>query len=83
MGLQNQFNKKTLIFFLMNIYSDLSQLALKYLKNTEVVINNILIMMGDFNIHNNFWNPNYLFYSYSNLLINIVDFMHLGFSFFS
>jgi len=42
------------ILFLMNIYSDSAQLALKYLKDTEVIINNILIMMGDFNIHDNF-----------------------------
>ena len=42
------------IFFLINIYLDLSQIALKYLKDTEVIINNILIMVGDFNIHDNF-----------------------------
>ena len=54
-------------------------MALKYLKNTKVVINNILIMMGDFNICDKFWDPNYLFHStYSNLLIDIVDSMHLG-----
>ena len=34
----------------MNVYSDSSHLALKYLKNTEVNINNLLIMTGDFNI---------------------------------
>ena len=38
------------VYFLINIYSDLSQSALKYLKNTEVNINNVLIMTGDFNI---------------------------------
>jgi len=38
------------IFFLINVYSDLSQSALKYLKDTEVNISNILIMTGDFNI---------------------------------
>ena len=49
------FNQR-LIFFLINInvYSDSSQLALKYLENTEVNINNVLIMTGDFNIRNNF-----------------------------
>ena len=67
------------IFFLMNIYSDLSQMALKYFKNTKVIINNIFIMIGDFNICDNFWDPNYLFHStYSNLLIDIVDSMYLG-----
>ena len=63
----------------MNIYSDLYKMALKYLKDTEVIINNVLIMTGDFNNHNNFWNPNYSFHStYSDLLIDIVDSMHLG-----
>ena len=38
------------IYFLMNIYSNSSQTALKYLKNTEANINNILIIMSDFNI---------------------------------
>ena len=57
----------------------MAQSALKYLKDAEVVINNILIMMGDFNICDNFWDPNYLYYStHSDLLINIVDSMHLG-----
>ena len=41
------------IYFLLNIYSNLLQLALKYFKNTEVNINNILIITGDFNIRNN------------------------------
>jgi len=36
--------------YIMNIYSDSSHSALKYLKNTEVNINNLLIMTGDFNI---------------------------------
>ena len=34
----------------MNIYSDSSYSALKYLKDTEVNIPNLLIMTGDFNI---------------------------------
>ena len=38
------------ILFLLNIYSDSLQLALKYLKDMEVDIYNVLIMMGDFNI---------------------------------
>jgi len=42
------------IFFLINIYSDLSQSALKYFKDTEVNINNIFIMTGDFDIRDNF-----------------------------
>ena len=38
------------IFFIINIYSDLSQSALKYLKDTKVNIPNVIIMTGDFNI---------------------------------
>ena len=41
------------------MYSDFSQLALKYLKNTEVNINNVLIMTGDFNIRDSFWDLNF------------------------
>ena len=35
------------MLFLINIYSDSLQSALKYLKNTEVDIHNILVMTGD------------------------------------
>jgi len=38
------------VFWLINIYSDSFHLALKYLKDTEVDIHNLLIMTGDFNI---------------------------------
>ena len=38
------------IFFLINIYSDSLQSALKYLKDTKVSIPNILIIAGMFNI---------------------------------
>ena len=34
----------------MNVYSDSSHLALNYLKDTEININNLLIMTGNFNI---------------------------------
>ena len=34
----------------MNVYSDLSQLALKYIKNSEVILQNLLIITDDFNI---------------------------------
>jgi len=42
------------IYFLINVYSDSFQLALKYLKDTEVNINNVLIMTGEFNIRDSF-----------------------------
>ena len=58
----------------MNVYSDSSHSALKYLKDTEVNINNVLIMTGDFNIRNNLWDPSFQFYSSSSDdLIMIVD----------
>ena len=48
--------------------------TLKYLKDIEVNINNIFIMMGDFNIHDNLWDPSFQFHSsISDDLIMIVD----------
>ena len=38
------------VFWLMNIYSNSSHSALKYLKDTEVDICNLIIMTSDFNI---------------------------------
>ena len=35
---------------MLNIYSDSSYMALKYLKDIEVNIDNVLIMAGNFNI---------------------------------
>ena len=46
-------------YFLINIYLDSFQLALKYLKNTKVNINNVLIMTRDFNIRYSIWNPDF------------------------
>ena len=69
------------IFFLINVYLDFSQLALKYLIDTEVNINNILVMTGDFNIRDNLWDRNYLHYSiHSNLLFDIADSLYLKLS---
>ena len=39
--------------FIINIYSDNQQSVLKYLKDTKVNLNNVLIMTGDFNIKDN------------------------------
>ena len=41
--------------FIMNIYSDASHSTLKYLKNTEMNINNLLIMTSNFNIRDWLW----------------------------
>ena len=57
----------------------MSQITLKYLKNIEAAINNVLIMIGNFNICDSLWDPNYLFHlSHSNLLFDITDFLNLG-----
>ena len=51
-----------IICSILNIYSDDYQNTLKYLKNTEVNLNNVLIMAEDFNIRNNNWDPLYPYY---------------------
>ena len=73
-----------LVHLLINIYSDSSQSALKYLKDTEVNISNIssvLIMTGDFNIKNSIWDPDFPHHSlHSNILFEVVDSLHLELS---
>ena len=43
----------------MNIYSDAFHSALKYLKDTEVNIDNLIIITGDFNIRDSLWDPSF------------------------
>jgi len=70
------------IFFLINIYSDSMQSALKYLKDTEIDIPNVLIMAGYFNIRDSFWDPLYIHHPvHSDLLIDIMDSLSLGLSY--
>jgi len=67
------FNNES-IHFLINIYSDLSRIALKYLKDTEANISNILIMAGNFNIRDSSWDSSFSHHSiHCNLLNDIVD----------
>ena len=47
----------------MNIYSDSSYTALKYLKDTEMNIENVLLMTGDFNIRDSLWDSTFPFHS--------------------
>ena len=57
----------------MNVYSDSSHLALKYLKGTEVNINNLLIITGDFNIRDSLWDlsfPHHFFISDDLIIIS-------------
>jgi len=49
----------------MNIYSDAFQSALKYLKNTEVNINNLILMTNDFNIRDSLWDPSFPHHSFT------------------
>ena len=66
---------------MMNIYSNSSQSALKYLKNTEANFQNLLIMTGDFKIRDNLWNPLYPYYSsHSDDLFIIADSFNLELS---
>ena len=66
---------------MLNIYSNSSHTALKYLEDTEVNINNVLIMTGDFNIRNNFWDPNFPHHSYyKDTLFEIADSLGLEIS---
>jgi len=63
----------------MNIYSDSSHTALKYLKDTEVNIENVLLMTGDFNIRDSLWDSAFPFHSsVSNDLIIIADSFNLS-----
>jgi len=65
----------------LNVYSDSSHIALKYLKDTEVNIDNILLMTGDFNIRDSLWDPSFPFHSsISNNLIIIADSFDLALS---
>ena len=65
----------------MNIYSDSSHSALKYLKDTEVNIPNLLIMTGNFNIQDSIWNLSFPHYSsISDNLIIIADLFNLDLS---
>ena len=44
------FFNNNVCYYIMNVYSDSSHTALKYLKNTEVNIDNVILITGDFNI---------------------------------
>ena len=68
------FTNNSVCYYILNIYSDSSHAALKYLKDTEVNINNVLLMTGDFNIRDNLWDPSFPFHSsISDDLIMVAD----------
>jgi len=56
-------------------------MALKYLKDTEVYIDNILIMTGDFNIRDSLWDISFPHHSsISDNLLIIADSFNLALS---
>ena len=65
----------------MNVYSNSSHSALKYLKDTEVNIDNVLIMAGDFNIRDSLWDISFPHHSsISDDLLIIADSFNLTLS---
>ena len=76
------FTNNNICHYILNIYSNSSHSALKYLKDTEVNINNVILMMGNFNIRDSLWDPSFPFHSsISNDLIMIADSFDLALSF--
>ena len=66
---------------MINVYYDEYQLALKYFKNTEVNICNVLIMTKDFNIRDRDWDLSYPHHSaHSDICMEISDFFDLRIS---
>ena len=75
------FFNNNICYYIMNVYSDSSHSALKYLKDTEVNIDNVLLMTGDFNIRDSLWDLSFPFHSsISNDLIIIADSFNLALS---
>jgi len=61
-------------FWIMNIYSDSSHSALKYLKDSKTNIQNLLIITGNFNIQDSIWDLSFPHYSFiSDDLIIVAD----------
>jgi len=68
-------------YFILNIYSDSSHSALKYLKDIEVNIDNVLVMTGNFNIRDRLWDPSFPHHSsISDNLLIIADSFQLSLS---
>ena len=75
------FSNNNICYYIMNVYSDSSNTALKYLKDTEVNIDNVVLMTGDFNIRDSLWNSPFPFHSsISDDLIMIADSFNLTLS---
>ena len=75
------FLNNNICYYIMNVYSDSSHSALKYLKDTEVNINNVLLMTGDFNIRDSLQDSSFSFHSsISDDLIIIANSFNLALS---
>jgi len=67
--------------YAINVYSDNHQSAIRHLRDHEINIDNILIMAGDFNIHDSNWDPSYPHHSaHTNDLMIIADNLNLDLS---
>jgi len=51
------------LLWIMNVYSDSSHSVIKYLKDMEINIRNLLVITGDFNIHDSLWDSLFLHHS--------------------
>jgi len=75
------FFNNNVCYYIMNIYSNSSHTALKYLKDTEVNIENVLLMTGNLNIRDSLWDSAFPFHSsVSDDLIIIADSFNLSLS---
>jgi len=75
------FSINNICSYILNVYSDSSHTALKYLKDTEANINNVVLMTGDFNIRDSLWNSSFPFHSsVSDDLIILADSFNLALS---
>ena len=75
------FFSNNVCYSIMNIYSDAFHSVLKHLKDTEVNINNLIIMTGNFNIRDSLWDTSFPYHSLiSNDLFIIADLFNLDLS---
>ena len=73
------FTNNHIEYFIMNVYSDSSHTTLKYLKDIEVNVDNVLIMTGDFNIRDSLWDSSFPHHSaISDDLLIIADSYNLA-----
>jgi len=75
------FSNNNVCYYILNVYSDSSHTALKYLKDTEANIDNVILMMGDFNTRDSLWDSSFPFHlSIGDDLIIIADSFNLSLS---